>query len=108
MPAARELRGTAATPEVPGTWRLGPRVAGIAKAASLDACAIVFAIAFAAPSVIYPLGHDHGVHAYVGREWLHGGLPYRDAFDHKPPGIFALHAFAMALFGEGEWPIRVA
>jgi hypothetical protein len=35
-------------------------------------------------------------------------LPYRDAFDHKPPGIFALHALAMALFGEGEWPIRVA
>jgi hypothetical protein len=46
---------------------------------------------------------------YVGREWaLRGRIPYRDVFDHKTPGIYAVHALCVKVFGEGLWGIRVA
>jgi hypothetical protein len=35
-------------------------------------------------------GIDEIFFAVIGREWLHGGLPYVASFDVKPPGLFAL------------------
>ena len=73
----------------------------------LDFGLVLLAVLFGAASLGYPLGHDQGVHFYVAREWLErGSLPYRDAFDHKTPGIYAVHAFAMVLFGVHTWAIR--
>ncbi len=43
----------------------------------------------------------------VARSVLDGGMPYRDAFDFKPPGIFLIYALARALFGPAQWGIRV-
>ena len=34
-------------------------------------------------------------------------MPYRDAFDFKPPGIFVVYAFARLFAGSAEWGIRV-
>ena len=63
----------------------------------------------ALPSLFFPFGWDTSVHYYVAREWLlRGAVPYRDTFDHKTPGIYAIHALLIALFGEGMWAIRVA
>lgn len=63
----------------------------------------------AVPSLFFPFGWDTSVHYYVAREWLlRGAVPYRDTFDHKTPGIYALHALLIATFGEGMWAIRVA
>ncbi len=74
-----------------------------------DALGVSLAVAVGACTLAYPFGHDQGVHFYVGREWLeHGALPYRDAFDYKPPGIFLIHALLIAVFGEHQWPIRLA
>ena len=42
---------------------------------------------------------DEFLFSVVAREWLHGGLPYVDVFDIKPPGIFLIYAVAQALFG---------
>ena len=42
---------------------------------------------------------DEFFFSVVAREWLHGGLPYVDAFDIKPPGIFLVYAIAQAIFG---------
>ncbi len=42
---------------------------------------------------------DEFFYSVVAREWLHGGLPYVDAFDIKPPGIFLIYAIAQAIFG---------
>src|SRR5687767_9878358 len=53
------------------------------------------------PSILYPFHPDQAMFAYIGDRWLHGGLPYRDAWDVKPPGIFALYAAAQAVFGRG-------
>src|SRR5688572_22013703 len=55
----------------------------------------------------YGYGRDQGIYAVVARSILEGGMPYRDAWDFKPPGIFVLYAIARALFGANDWGIRV-
>ena len=37
------------------------------------------------PSLVQPMGADQGLYAYVGERILAGDLPYRDAWDQKPP-----------------------
>ena len=50
------------------------------------------------PLLGVPLDRDEGAFALIGRGLLQGELPYRDLFDHKPPGVFAIYAFAVGLF----------
>ncbi|UQA64055.1 glycosyltransferase family 39 protein [Polyangium aurulentum] len=52
-------------------------------------------------------GRDQGIYTMVARAVLDGGMPYRDAWDFKPPGIFLIYALARALFGAAPWGIRV-
>lgn len=52
-------------------------------------------------------GRDQGIYAMVARSILEGGMPYRDAWDFKPPGIFLIYALARALFGDAQYGIRV-
>lgn len=51
------------------------------------------------PSLVQPAGADQALYAYVGTRILDGGLPYRDAWDQKPPAIHFIYA---ALYG--LWP----
>src|SRR5439155_11771388 len=60
------------------------------------------------PSILYPFHPDHAMFAYIGDRWLHGELPYRDAWDVKPPGIFAIYALAQLVFGRGMAAARWA
>ena len=52
-------------------------------------------------------GRDQGIYAMVANTVLEGGMPYRDAWDFKPPGIFLVYTFTQALFGTNEWGIRL-
>lgn len=70
---------------------------------ALGALAFVFAL----PSLGYAFARDQALFFYIGREWLHGAIPYKDAHDFKPPGIFALNAGAIGVFGAHVWSIRV-
>ncbi len=54
--------------------------------------AVMAAWGILAPTLFYPPGRDQGVFAYVGRAIAHGGMPYRDAWDLKPPGIYLAYA----------------
>jgi hypothetical protein len=45
---------------------------------------------------------DIGVYVLAGRAWLHGALPYTTIWEYKPPGLFALYAAALAVFGDGS------
>ncbi len=43
---------------------------------------------------------DSGEFLYVAQQILHGHVPYRDTWDHKPPAIFYIDALAL-LSGHG-------
>jgi len=47
------------------------------------------------PLLEVPLDRDEGAFGLVGQAILQGELPFRDIFDHKPPGVF--YAYAAAL-----------
>lgn len=73
-----------------------------------DVALAALGVGFGAGSLGYPFGRDQGLYHYVAREWvLRGSVPYRDVLDHKTPGIYVLHAIAVALFGPRMWGIRV-
>jgi hypothetical protein len=46
-----------------------------------------------------PLGLDQGLFACFGRFMLEGWVPYRDIWDHKPPGLPVFYTLAFAAFG---------
>ena len=65
------------------------------------------------PVVLYlpflnePLLRDEGFYASVAQSILDGGVPYRDAFDNKPPLIFGWYALSFLMFGEEVWAPRL-
>ncbi len=42
---------------------------------------------------------DVGSYLHVAIAWLHGALPYLDAWEYKPPGLFAVYAASLATSG---------
>jgi hypothetical protein len=50
------------------------------------------------PSLVQPMGADQGLYAYVGERILAGELPYRDAWDQKPPAIHFAYALMRAFW----------
>ena len=47
------------------------------------------------PGISLPLDRDEGIFGYIGQVVNRGGLPYRDALDHKPPVAFYINALAL-------------
>jgi len=47
-----------------------------------------------------PLERDEGGYAYIAWQWANDGIPYKDAFDQKPPVIFSLYWISHLIFGE--------
>ncbi len=68
--------------------------------------AAALACALRAPVADLPFERDEGGYAYIAQRWLAGDVPYRDAFDQKPPGVFAFYAAAMTLGGETPAAVR--
>jgi 4-amino-4-deoxy-L-arabinose transferase-like glycosyltransferase len=57
------------------------------------------------PAIIHPRAiDDEQVYSVVAGEMLHGGKPYLDAVERKPPLLFALYSGIFALAGERNWP----
>jgi len=56
-------------------------------------------VAVRVPSLQQPAGADQALYGYVGQRILHGDVPYRDAWDQKPPGVHATYAVLWAI-----WP----
>jgi hypothetical protein len=55
----------------------------------------------------WPMGRDQGTFAYTADVILHGGIPYKDAWEQKGPACHYTVAAAILLFGHNEWGIRV-
>lgn len=49
-------------------------------------------------TIFHPLQQDEGVFLTIGQNLVKGYLPYRDFFDHKPPGIYWLLAGLNLIF----------
>ena len=64
----------------------------------LGLAAVLF-VAIRLPALSLPLERDEGEYAYIAWRWLEGDVPYRDAFDQKPPGAFAFYALAVGALG---------
>jgi hypothetical protein len=74
----------------------------------LLAAACVLGMAFLLLMIVmFGYGRDQGIYAMVGRLVLAGKMPYRDAWDFKPPGVFLIYAATRAVLGGGQWAIRV-
>jgi len=57
---------------------------------------LVIALALlAAPQLWYPLGFDQGVYAACGDVIRRGGVPIRDCFETKQPGVMVMYAIPM-------------
>ncbi len=64
-------------------------------------------IVAALPTLLYPLTRDQGAYAYMADLIMNGGVPYRDAWDVKPPAIYLVYVAAFSLFGRSEFAVRV-
>lgn len=92
--------GTPSTREAPaGTSR-----AGRAALALLGVLAL--AVILRAPIAAIPLERDEGEYAYIAQRWLAGEVPYKQAFDQKPPGVFVAYAVILRALGESPAAIH--
>ena len=74
------------------------RPLGAARVALWLVLALLALVVVRLPAVRVPLDQDSGCYVHVGRSWVHGRLPYRDLWDHKPPAIYLVPA-ALELAG---------
>lgn len=72
------------------------------------AAVCAFALLLRLPVADMPLERDEGEYAYIGQQWLHGALPYRDSFDQKPPGVHFVYAAIETVAGTAPAAIHWA
>jgi hypothetical protein len=53
-----------------------------------------------------PLERDEGEYAYIAQQMLKGVLPYESAYSMKLPGIYAMYALILAVFGQTQTAIH--
>jgi len=70
---------------------------------------VLFVLLLAARSYTFrsAIVHDEGVFLYGGMAWAAGELPYRDFWDHKPPGVTLFHSIPIRLFGYSLLAVRL-
>src|SRR5579859_703254 len=69
------------------------------SALAIALCVLIAAVV-KAPQVVAPMGQDQGLYHAIAQEILLGGVPYRDAWDPKPPGVFYTHALLLSLVAD--------
>ena len=76
-----------------------PAGAAPGRKAVLVAVLVILAVTCLAriPTARVPLDQDCAVYTYVAQRWAAGELPYRDAWDHKPPLVFFLYRTLFAV-----------
>jgi len=55
----------------------------------------------------YPHGLDQQIFSLYGDIIRHGGIPYRDAIEIKPPLVYYFYALSEQIFGNNELSIRI-
>jgi hypothetical protein len=49
---------------------------------------------------LMPFERDEGTYGYYGKLLLEGGIPYKDFYEQKFPGLFYFYAFMVGVFGD--------
>lgn len=81
--------------KVPVAWPKGLPVLGTRQARSIAIAAfiVVVVVLIRSPYFGDPAADpDEQLYSLMGQAWLDGAMPYRDLWDRKPPGLFALFA----------------
>ncbi len=86
---------------------------GIAKRAvthpalisALILCVCLCVLIPISPSNVRWASRDSGVFLYIGQRILHGDLPYRNVWDHKPPVIFYINALGLLISRNSLWGV---
>lgn len=52
-------------------------------------------------------GYDRQVFRYMGMLLVNGGIPYTEAFDHKPPIIYFLNFFGHLITPSSDWGVFI-
>jgi hypothetical protein len=60
---------------------------------------LLVSLAIRFPVLHVPFDRDEGGFSYIAWRWSQGEVPYRDAFDNKPPLLYASYRVAQAVFG---------
>jgi len=68
---------------------------------------LFFVLFRALPNLSYPIGRDQASFLVIGEGLLRGQRLYRDLWDNKPPGIFAIYASLEKPFGHVMWSLGV-
>ncbi|HAO92744.1 MAG: hypothetical protein A2X93_07780 [Deltaproteobacteria bacterium GWC2_56_8] len=55
-----------------------------------------------------PFERDEGEYAYAAQLMLDGVPPFREAYNMKFPGIYAVYAAILFIFGQTDWGVRLA
>src|ERR1039457_489563 len=72
-----------------------PQRAGTMRPVRLEWAALTAIYALLRTNIVaIPLERDEGLVGYIGQIIVDGGLPYRDAVDHKPPVVHYIYALA--------------
>jgi hypothetical protein len=66
----------------------------------------LIALSQANPGLSLPT-RDYGIFSYIGQQIAMGKLPYKDAWDHKPPAIFYVDALGLWMAHGLRWGIWV-
>jgi hypothetical protein len=53
---------------------------------------LVLLLALRLPAIVRPAGGDQNLYTYVAQRVIAGDVPYRDAWEQKPPAIFFVYA----------------
>ncbi len=97
-------------PATIGPGREAPTTSGAGQKAMERALmgVCVAAILFLCVQILmFGYGRDQGIYAMVADAILRGKMPYRDAWDFKPPGIFVVYGVSRLFFGPSQVGIRV-
>ena len=54
------------------------------------------------PTLAHPAGGDQSLYVYVAQQINAGDIPYRDAWEQKPPGVFFIYALLQWLWPWGS------
>ena len=66
---------------------------------------LVLVAFIALPNISYPIGRDQATYCVIGEGLLRCQQLYRDLWDNKPPGIFALYVVIVKLLDHVMWSV---